>query len=291
MTEVATRPTNGTIAVNPGDTVAVLVERYPALDPSGEAMELLIANVGDIEEAGLSFGDMDRITIPPAGSTKWLVPDLEQGEINVDKLVGVILKWETSRAYWVSEDVTGEAPDCASRDGKTPVEGGLFAVDGERGAENPAGVTEGGTEYPAGSCIGCPMNQFGSDSRGRGKACKESKLLYLVREGELLPTIISLPPTSIKPLKSFLLRVGTKMRAKFYEIEVGLALKAEVGGPGGKQKYGVVVPSVVRTLDPEERKVAKGASIAFNGMFNRVPVAAIGAGVAAGEAADTQAES
>lgn len=256
MTEVVQR--------SAGDTVAVLIEKYPVLDPDGEAFDLLVANIGDMDDAGLSFGDMDRLTMPPGGTTRWLVPDLTEGEISLDELVGIVLRWETSRAFWESDDVTGEAPDCASRDGRMPIPEGLFAADGERAAENPGGT-----------CKDCPMNQFGSATKGNGKKCKESKLLYLMRPGELLPTIVSLPPTSIKPLKSFLLRLATKAQAKYNQAEIGLTVKVVVGGPGNGQKYGVVVPRLVRVLDPAERVLTQGASDQFDGMLNRAPIAAI----------------
>lgn len=251
MTEVALRD----------GTPATLIEKYPALDPNGDAMELITANVGDVGD-GLSFGDLDRLTVPAGGGTSWTIPDLEEGEITIKSLDGVIVIWETNRAYWLSDDVTGEAPDCASRNGKVPEPGGFFALDGENAEINPEGT-----------CASCPMNQFGSASKGQGKACKESKLLYMLREGELLPSIVSLPPTSIKALKSFLIQLAAKKRRKFYEVEVRLDLVSDVSAAG--QKYSKVVPKLIRLLEGEERAMAAAASATFTEMLRRAPVAAV----------------
>ena len=46
-------------------------------------------------------------------------------------------------------------------------------------------------------------NRFGSDPKGNGKACKNMRMLYLLRSGEMLPIQVSLPPTSIRPYTNF----------------------------------------------------------------------------------------
>ena len=48
------------------------------------------------------------------------------------------------------------------------------------------------------------MSQFGSASNGRGKACKNMRVLYLLRSGEFMPLAINLSPTSISPFREFL---------------------------------------------------------------------------------------
>ena len=51
------------------------------------------------------------------------------------------------------------------------------------------------------------MNRFGSAPDGsKGKACKNMRVLYLLRSGEYMPLQVNLPPTSIKPFKEFLNR-------------------------------------------------------------------------------------
>jgi hypothetical protein len=268
MTEVALR----------SEAANALVEEYPALDPKGEAMELITANIGEIGEEGLSFGDLDRLTVPSGGGTHWTVPDLEEGEITVKSLEGVMVIWETNRAFWESDEVSNSAPDCSSRDGKTPEPGGLYAPDGENAEKNPSG-----------KCAECPMNQFGSQVKNgkgtQGKACKESKLLYMVRPAELLPTIVSLPPMSIRPLKSFLIKLATKSRRKYFEAVIALDLVVDTNSSG--QKYSKVVPRLVRKLEGDERDLATASAVIFQEMLKRTPIAKV---VAASETDITDAE-
>lgn len=267
MTEVVHQP-SGSLALT--EQEVALMERFPLLDPNSEIVELLAENVGD--EEALTFSDLTRVTVPPGGALTWAIPDLEEGEIRVKEITGIVLKWETSRAYWENPEVTGNAPDCSSRDGKTPVPGGWFAADGDLAEENPGNA-----------CKDCPMNQFGSATKGQGKACKESKLLYVAEEGSALPTIVSVPPTSLRPLKTFLVQLATgKAKAKYTDVEIALGLKqAESGG----QKYSVILPRMVRVLDPAERKLARGASDSFGQMLTRAPVAALAAGTEGADSA------
>lgn len=70
-------------------------------------------------------------------------------------------------------------------------------------------------------CQGCPMNEFGTAERGKGKACGNRRRLALLSAGELLPNgklkdlydtthfetsavaMLKLPPTSIKGYANF----------------------------------------------------------------------------------------
>jgi hypothetical protein len=56
---------------------------------------------------------------------------------------------------------------------------------------------------PGGTCAVCALNRFGSSENGKGKACKNMRILYLLRDGEYMPLQVTLPPTSIKPFNDF----------------------------------------------------------------------------------------
>ena len=46
------------------------------------------------------------------------------------------------------------------------------------------------TEIEARGCASCPMNKWGSAGDGRkGKACREKRLLLVLRDGEALPVV------------------------------------------------------------------------------------------------------
>jgi hypothetical protein len=147
-----------------------------------EAME---ANVGD---GGLTAGDFDRIKVPAGGGTAWTIQGLDGEEI-LKEVAGIVVAWRDTRAYWsvpMEQSEGNMPPDCYSLDART------------------------GTGKPGGDCHKCPLAQFGSDAGGPGQACKLVRQLFLIREENLLPEIVNLPPSSIKPARQYFLRLASK---------------------------------------------------------------------------------
>jgi hypothetical protein len=138
------------------------------------------------ELSGLT-GSFERIKIPAAGSTVFEVPaeDPDNPEA-VKEFSAVILYHHPLFAYY-REKYTGGSnpPDCGSFDGIT------------------------GEGYPGGSCGNCSNNKFGS-GEGGGKACKNRRRMYLLREGEIFPILLSLPTGSLKDYTRYLMRLLSK---------------------------------------------------------------------------------
>lgn len=222
------------VATRGGSTLA----EYPMLGEQGiEQMEAVQANLGDTE---LVVTDLDRIGIPPGGSTTWQIPTLE-GEVETKTLDGIIVAWQASRTYWETplderEEVT--PPDCSSPDGKWGI-----------GRYEP-----GSTGNPSGECSSCPMNQWGSaGDGGRGKACREGRQLYMIRPNAVLPLVVGLPVTSIPNLRKYFMRLAGES-VPYYGVVSSLALeRVERGG----YRWSVVIPTSVARLSPEETDVAK----------------------------------
>jgi len=102
-------------------------------------------------------------------------------------LTGVIVDQHPFNAFWKDRDsVDGSVPDCYSPDG----------VHGIKNTPNAEGST--------GNCANCPYNKFGSGYGGRGKACSNKRAVYILRDGETVPTELDLPPSSIKSFDSYL---------------------------------------------------------------------------------------
>lgn len=212
---------------------------YPVLfnqDGEGSIAEILADNFGD---EGFSASDLDRLTVPAGGGTSWEIPD----EDPTRKITGVIIHKQQTRSMWIKkrgEDGEEDGPpDCFSNDGKVGI--GMFGA--------------GSADNPSGECVGCPMNVFGSSTSGsgNGKACKEQQQLFLLREGSILPTQISLPPTSLKGFRKFMTRLVTKAKS-YYGVTVELTLRKE---KGGGQEYSVVDFAAVSDLAPAERLAAR----------------------------------
>ena len=106
-----------------------------------------------------------RAKIPGGGSTLFELPgeDASKPEY-VESLQGVILFHHLVNGYWMGEPSDEDkSPLCTSMDGKM------------------------GHGDPGGLCAKCRLNTFGSAEDGRGKACKNQRYLYLLRDGEFMP--------------------------------------------------------------------------------------------------------
>ena len=95
-------------------------------------------------------------------------------------------------------------------------------MDGKQGYGEPGGV-----------CEACALSQFGSASNGRGKACKNMRVLYLLRSGEFMPLAINLSPTSISPFREFLNKGFVFRNRATYGSLVEIGLKRQTN-PEGK---------------------------------------------------------
>jgi hypothetical protein len=196
-------------------------------DASGvNIKDIIAANMGGDR---LTAFDFDRVRIPTGGGNIWTVPSLE-GDQNMQTLEGIIVHWQPVRAYWslsLEKSDGGTPPDCSSTDGIV------------------------GNGDPGGSCEQCPLAQFGSSTKGtRGQACKQMRLLFLIRENDILPLVVVLPPTSIRPAKQFFFRLAAGA-VPYYGVVTGITL-TKTKNAGGIA-YSQAAFSVKRILSDEER--------------------------------------
>ena len=153
--------------------------------PVEQIRDAVAANLGDSTP---SAGDFERIKIPAGGGTAWTIQTLD-GEEVVKDLGGIIVAWRDTRAYWsvpMEQSDGSTPPDCYSLDART------------------------GIGKPGGDCHNCPLSKFGSGTKGEAPACKLVRQLFFVREDNLLPEIVSLPPSSIKPARQYFMRLASK---------------------------------------------------------------------------------
>ena len=138
------------------------------------------------EMAGMNVA-FDRIKIPVGGGLVFEMPESGETE-TVKEFSGVILYHHPLFAYYSGQYTGGhDAPDCGSYDGVT------------------------GAGIPGGECARCPYNQFGSGLNG-GKACKDKRRIYLLREGELIPLLLTLPTGSMKEFGAYVKRLLSRGR-------------------------------------------------------------------------------
>lgn len=171
---------------------------------------------------GLGAIPFDQVKIPSGGGRAFEVPsDDPDNPDTVTELVGIIIDHHPTNGYWRDPFSGGNvSPDCASMDGKIGV------------------ITETGCVR---ACESCPLNQFGSADDGNGKACKNMHRIYLLREGEVLPIILTLPPTSIKPFKEYLAKrvLLAKPPKRCWQVITKITLKTDTSSSGIKYSKAV----------------------------------------------------
>ena len=159
----------------------------------------------ELEGLSLSF---ERIKIPSAGSTVFELPGEDDSEpTTVKEFTGVILYHHPLFAYYRDKYAGGnEPPDCGSFDGIT------------------------GEGDPGGACAKCRYNQFGT-GEGGGKACKNRRRIYILREGEVFPLLLSLPTGSLKEFTRYIQRLLSHGK-KSISVVTRFSLKKTVNAGG-----------------------------------------------------------
>lgn len=175
--------------------------------------------------AGIEL-QLDRIKIPAGGSTAFEVPGEDGDDTQlVKEITGVILFNHPANAYYKDKYTGGSnPPDCSSFDGKV------------------------GVGNPGGECLNCPYNKFGSGD-GKSKACKNRRMLYILREGELFPIILNLPVGSSASYKNYVKHVLSK-RTSLSRVVTTISLKKAMSD--SNIAFSQAVFKMVRPLTDEE---------------------------------------
>lgn len=223
-----------------------ITKKYAALDlaDKGEISHVMEQNLG---VDTITEFDLDRVNIPTGGGKNFSVPTLGENETQ-KTLTGIIVFWKKARAYWeipYEESGGGSPPDCRSDDG-------------EFGIGNPGGL-----------CAKCPLNEWGSANKGDGKACKELRFLFMLTGEELLPLVVTLPPTSLTNIKKYFLRLASR-NIPYYAVETKLSLQTTQNRNG--IKYSEVAPQVVRRLTKEDAEKVWSYAESMKSVFETTTV-------------------
>jgi hypothetical protein len=206
------------------------IEEPYALLRLGDISGLLDTLRDNVGAAGIQTLDLPRIRVTPGGSTHWVIATLE-GEESAKNVEGVILGWRPYRIYWKRAMKEGGGklpPDCTSEDGVV-------------GIGDPGGV-----------CATCSFSKFGSSQKGKGQACKQIRQLLLVRPYEVLPCLLSVPPTSLKPCQQYFMTLFSR-GIPYWGVVTRIGLEKatnEDGMPYSKMTFsgGRILTSAERTI-------------------------------------------
>jgi len=208
-------------------------------------------NLGDLfsEEMDGLTPTFDRIKIPAGGGISYEVPgDDPSSPDSVKEFKAVVLYHHPIHSYYKEKFNGGNMPpDCSSMDGK-------LGIEGESG------------ECKA--CAGCPFSKFGSGENG-GMACKQKRRVYLLREGEILPVILTIPTGSIKEFTKYVTRLLQKGK-KTNSVVTRFTLKKAQNSTG--INFSQVVCSVERELTPDEQKCIAAMTEQVKSFASRVVI-------------------
>ena len=203
---------------------------------NGYFLNLANFNVnGDfLEELSGLDNEFERIKISAGGGTMFEFPSGNPDEPDMIKEFSAVILYHHPMYVFYSSKFNGSnnPPDCLSIDGIT------------------------GVGIPGGECINCPKNKFGSGENG-SKACKNKHQMYLLREGEIFPVILSLPTSSNKEFSRYIKRLLSRGK-KSDSVVTKFSLKKAVNKTG--ISYSQVQFSVARELEKTEIELIKNYS-------------------------------
>lgn len=261
---MTTPNTNTAVAKRDVSSIALpstITDVFPSLDAAAvaEMKELLAENFDDGET--LSIKNLTILTVPSGKSAAmWSWEDNGQ-EDTAKEIEGIICGWTNGRNYWVSNEVTGEAPDCTSRDGKIGI--GMYGV--------------GSADNPSGSCETCPMGQWSDGPIGEdGKAkripapCKPQQRLLVLRPGDTFPTIVQVPRTSMGDFKKYRADL-LKARKGVAQVVTKLGLAKVVGKDKGVPDYCTITFTRGDDLGRDAKVMALAVGEDFLPVLNAAP--------------------
>jgi hypothetical protein len=216
---------------------------FLALRSTQEELTTLITETVGVD--GISASDLDRVKFPAGGATSWEVPTLS-GEESTKTIEGIILGRYTRRSYWKEKyEGQNDPPDCASNDGIT------------------------GEGDPGGNCAECAFNEFGSSANGHGKACKESRQLFILQKDSLIPIVINVPPGSLAIINKYSLRL---LKAQLSPYGVVTRLELEKAENAGGIKFSKLKLTAAERLDPQATSVMRAYADKFTQVAAQVGI-------------------
>lgn len=174
--------------------------------------------------------NFEKIKIPAGGGIAYEVPGDDPESPDTVKEFSAVIIYHHPYSVLYKEKYTGGAnpPDCGSSDGK-------FGIISETGEIK--------------DCSKCEYNKFGSSEDGKGKACKQKRRIFLLRENEALPVILNLPTGSLGEFSKYIMRLMQKGK-KSNSVVTRFSLKKAQNSGG--INYSQAVFACGRDLSKEE---------------------------------------
>jgi hypothetical protein len=234
---------------------------YPALVPNSRQARIIEQNLGD---EPMRITDLVRVKTPLGGATKWTV-EVNGNQETCDELVGLLVGESRHGVLWPSENPTEQRPVIVTNDLLVG-----YRVSDDLGSVDPDALEKyriGDRRYDWAALS--KSDEFGYSANGGGKRVKESRILAILREGDVWPVLVTVGPGSLASWLPF----RKRLPCFYYEAVLGLRLEKAKGSAG--QPYSMIVPRLVGELSEEQGEVARQLyTEPLTAMFNAPPAGA-----------------
>jgi hypothetical protein len=210
------------------------------------------------EDMGMGQGgnlgrfELPRIKMPSAGLLQFILPSGDTSKT----VRGIIAAFKDVRVYFADPDSQGTPPSCTSEDCHCGY-----------GMIHPNQKAPTTTE-----CSKCPHNQWGSHPKGTGgKACSERRMLAIQTENGLVPTLLSLPVTSVKPVVEQMRSIVNQYGSTINNFILTLTLTEKMNSKGIKYAVVTIDPNSITPIAKELKATMKGLRLAAKAMLDSVP--------------------
>lgn len=193
----------------PNELAVITTNQMTEYLPDAETMQFLADELKSIDSP--AYGKI-KIAGAGAGVFKVYAPGDETGA-SVSEVEGVILSTTRTNGLWEqafgANGAADKSPDCYSPDAVV------------------------GTRRDTGEmckCAACKYNQFGSD--GAGKRCKNMRNVLILKSGDVLPSLLVLPPTALKAFENYRVKLLSKARCGVSGVVTRITLRNQKNPSG-----------------------------------------------------------
>ena len=237
--------------VNTDTALVVPANTFIGLQPDNEAREAMLANMMPGE--GFEESDLVRVKTPAGGGTMWEYETLGN-VVNTKTIYGVLAAFTQRGTLWPSEEPSESMPYLISDNLITARKVGdkigdldpavldrmLIKEGPNAGLYDWRGTEEGGPNI---------YNDYGSSSKGRGKRCKESRVMFILTPDSAFPLVVRAQPGSLRNIKPFIKMLPVPhFRAV---IELSLFKETNAGG----QPFSQIIPRYIGDIGREAGKM------------------------------------
>ena len=217
---------------------------YPALHADSRQTRIIEAN---LDGEPMRETDLVRVKTPLGGATKWQI-DINGNQTTCDEIVGLCVGLAKRGVLWPSRNPTEQRPVIISNDLLVG-----YRVSDDLGSEiDPAALERfriGDRKYDWGALS--TSVEFGHTEKGEAKRVKESRIVAILREGDVWPVLVTIGPGSLAGFIPFVKRLPSY----YYECVLGLKLEKAKGAAG--QPYSMIVPRLAGVISEEQGEVAR----------------------------------